>query len=189
MATAKEYEERIQQYDDWDKLRAFWQPIQARDTPDWPDGKAFEYLVLQAFHLDGGIIRWPYSVKIEDEEVEQIDGVVHIGRFSCMVESKQTAKPVNVAPLAKMRNQLLRRHSGMIGLIFSDSGFTTPAIILAQYMAPQSILLWNGKEVEHILNQKKIKDFLEYKYRSSVETGIPDASIQDAFASSPLTSE
>jgi hypothetical protein len=106
-----------------------------------------------------------------------------------MVDSKQTAKPVNVAPLAKMRNQLLRRHSGMIGLIFSDSGFTTPAIILAQYMAPQSILLWNGKEVEHILNQKKIKDFLEYKYRSSVETGIPDASIQDAFASSPLTSE
>jgi hypothetical protein len=178
MATAAEYEDRIQQLNDWNKLRALWVAIKEGDTPGWAEGKAFEYLVLQAFHLDGGIVRWPYTVRMANEEIEQIDGVVHIGRFSCMVESKHTVKAVAIAPLAKMRNQLLRRHSGTIGLIFSFSGFTDPAILLAQYMAPQSILLWTGEEVEQVLQDEKIEAFLEYKYRSCVETGIPDANIR-----------
>ena len=188
MSTAAEYEAKIQQLDDWTKLRVLWEAVKVRDTPGWAEGKAFEYLVLQAFHLDGGIVRWPYTVKMQNEEVEQIDGVVHIGRFSCMVESKHTAKPVAIAPLAKMRNQLLRRHAGTIGLIFSYSGFTDPALLLAQYMAPQSILLWNYQDVEQVLQDEEIEEFLEYKYRSCVETGIPDASIQKSSTPGPVTS-
>ena len=130
------------------------------------------------FYLDGGTIRWPYSVKIENEEVEQIDGFVHIGRFSCIVESKHTENRVAIAPIAKMRNQLLRRHSGAIGLVFSYSGFTEAAVILARYIAPQAILIWTGEEVDQIIKERKISDYLEYKYRICVETGIPDASIQ-----------
>ncbi len=187
MPTAAEYEDRIQRLDDWTKLGSLWESIRAGDTPGWTEGKAFEYLVLQAFRLDGGIVRWPYNVLMENEVVEQIDGVVHIGRFSCVVESKHTANSVAIAPLAKMRNQLLRRHSGTIGLIFSYSGFTSPAILLAQHMAPQSILLWNGNEVEQVIQDRKIREFLEFKYRSCVETGIPDASIQKRATSGPVT--
>jgi hypothetical protein len=187
MATAEEYEVRIQQLDDWNKLRKFWETIKVRDTPGWDQGRAFEYLVLQAFHLDGGIVRWPYSVMLENEVIEQIDGAVHMGRFSCLVESKHTVEAVAIAPLAKMRNQLLRRHSGMIGLIFSYSGFTEPTLLLAQYLAPQSILLWTGDEVEQVLQDEKIAEYLEYKYRSCVETGIPDTSIRKSSTQEPVT--
>ena len=93
------------------------------------------------------MVRWPYSVEIESEVVEQIDGFIHIGRFSCIVESKHTERPVAIAPIAKMRNQLLRRHSGAIGLVFSYAGFTDAAVILAKYIAPQAILLWTGPEI------------------------------------------
>lgn len=178
MPTDAEYEALIRQYDDWDKLRSLWEAIQGGDTPGWAKGKAFESLVLQAFSLEGAVVRWPYSVEIENEVVEQIDGFVHIGRFSCIVESKHTATPVAIAPIAKMRNQLLRRHSGAIGLVFSYAGFTDAAAILAKYIAPQAILLWTGPELGRSIADKKILDYLEFKYRICVETGMPDASIR-----------
>lgn len=178
MPTEAEYEAMIGRYDGWDKLRSLWESIESENTPGWAAGKAFEYLVLQAFKLDGGVVRWPYSVKIENEVVEQIDGFVHIGRFSCIVESKCTEKPVAITPIAKMRNRLLRRHSGAIGLVFSYAGFTDAAVILARYIAPQAILVWTGLEVSQAITDNKILDHLEYKYRACVETGIPDASIQ-----------
>ena len=144
MPTDAEYEALIRQHDDWDKLQTLWEAIVSGNTPGWAAGKAFEYLVLQAFSLDGAVVHWPYSVEIENEVVEQIDGFVHIGRFSCIVESKHTTAPVAIAPIAKMRNQLLRRHAGAIGLVFSYAGFTDAAVILARYIAPQAILLWTG---------------------------------------------
>lgn len=186
MSKSDEYEAAIAKYDTWGKLESLWKEIRSGGTTGWPEGKAFEYLVLQAFKLDGGTVRWPYSVRVDKEEIEQIDGVVHIGRFSCVVESKHTAKAIAIAPLAKLRNQLLRRHSGTIGLVFSYSGFTNPALLLAQYIAPQSILLWNGEEVEQIIKDQKVLDYLEFKYRTCVETGLPDASIQTPAAPTPV---
>lgn len=177
MPSGAEYVAKIREYDDWDKLRSLWEQIETGDTPGWDDGKAFEYLVLQAFGLDGGTVRWPFEVELEDEIVEQLDGVVHIGRFSCIVESKHTKKPVPIMPIAKMRNQLLRRHSGAIGLVFSYAGFTEAATLLAKYIAPQAILLWTGAEVRQVVSESKILDYLEYKYRACVETGLPEASI------------
>lgn len=42
----------------------------------WEPGKLFEYTVLRAFQLEGSIVRWPYSVRLNDETIEQIDGSV-----------------------------------------------------------------------------------------------------------------
>jgi hypothetical protein len=180
MPTDADYEAMIQEYDDWDKLKAFWAKIKNKKTPGWPPGKAFEYLVLQAFNLDQGCIRWPYKVTLDDEVIEQIDGFVHIGRLSCIIESKDTASAVTIEPIAKMRNQLLRRHSGAIGLVFSSARFTDAALVLAKYIAPQAILLWTGREMDQVMSDKKIHEHLEYKYRACVETGMTDASIQES---------
>jgi hypothetical protein len=54
-------------------------------------------------------------------------------------------------------------------------------------MAPQSILLWKGEEVEKVLHDEKIGEFLEHKYRWSVEEGVPDASIQELTDPESLT--
>lgn len=142
MTTAAQYEAMIQSLQ-WDDLRSLWQKIKQRNTPEWGSGKAFEYLVIRAFQLDGAQVRYSYSVRFgEGEEVEQIDGAVHYSGLSCLVESKDfDQRNVNIEPIAKLRNQLLRRPASVVGLVFSCTGFTNPAIMLSRFLSPQTILL------------------------------------------------
>jgi hypothetical protein len=84
MPTEDDYRKNIQ-HATRDDLLQLWSKIQQRDTPGWEPGKAFEYLVLRAFELDGARIRWPFSVFLEDQEVEQIDGAVYAAGLSCLV--------------------------------------------------------------------------------------------------------
>jgi hypothetical protein len=128
LVVAKDYERMILSLQ-WDGLRTLWDNIENRSTPGWDAGRAFEYLVLRAFQLDGAEVKWPYSVTLFDEVVEQIDGAVHCVGLSCLVESKDFAdKTVDITPIAKLRNQLLRRPAGTVGLIFSRTGFTLSLI-------------------------------------------------------------
>jgi hypothetical protein len=92
MTRAQEYEERIQQLDTGG-LQALWQQIIQANTPDWPDGKAFEYLILRAFQINGAEVRWPFNVKINKEIVEQIDGAVYAAGLSCIIEAKDSREP------------------------------------------------------------------------------------------------
>jgi hypothetical protein len=108
-----------------------WDSIEIRDTATagWDAGKVFEYLVLRAFELDGAKVKFSYTVRLFNEEIEQIDGAIHYAGLSCLSESKDFTDDlkVNIAPIAKLRNQLLHRPSGIVGLAFSRTGFTNPA--------------------------------------------------------------
>ena len=64
--------------------------------------------------------------------VEQIDGAVHTNGLSCLIECKDQAGNVNIDPIAKLRNQLLRRPPAVCGILFSTSGFTEATEILTQ---------------------------------------------------------
>ncbi len=173
MPTPAECEATIKKLDG-KGLRSLWKAIKEGDTPGWDVGKAFEYLILRAFELDKAQVRWPYPVKLFGEEVEQIDGSVCAGGLYCLVESKDEAGDLAIAPIAKLRNQLLRRPAGTVGLLFSRRGFTAPAIQLAHFALPQAILLWTGEEVEHVLRGKNICAVLRVKYRACVDFGSPD---------------
>jgi hypothetical protein len=179
MPTKQEYIERISRFD-WDGLLGLWDEICDGSTDAWPPGKALEYLVLRAFQLDGAEVQWPFEVRIGEEIVEQIDGAVHTDGFSCLIECKDTVEPMGVAPIAKMRNQLLRRPGNVLGLLFSRNGFTESATILAQFLAPQTILLWHGRELEFVLQRRAIRAALVRKYRYCVEQGFADFNIVDA---------
>jgi hypothetical protein len=136
-------------------------------------------LVLRTFQLDGARVRWPYTVRLEGEEVEEIDGAVHVAGLSFLFESKDLGTDrVAIGPIAKMRSQLLRRPSGIIGVVFSRTGFTEPARLLAQFTAPQSILLWSGIEVEYALQQEQILELLVLKYRRCIEEGLTDSDVR-----------
>jgi hypothetical protein len=76
-----------------------------------------------------------------------------------------------------LRNQLLRRPAGVVGLLFSSRGFTDPAVQLAHFTMPQAILLWSGDEVEFALSNRKIGAFLEMKFRACVDEGMPEYTI------------
>jgi hypothetical protein len=180
MATSAECEANIQKCG-WDDLRNLWERIGARQTaPEWDEGKAFEYLVLRAFQLDGVEVKWPYSVTLGGKVVEQIDGAVHVNGLSFLVESKDyEIELVDIEPIAKLRNQIGRRPLGSLGVIISRTGFTTPARLLLQYTSPQSILLWPGPELKYALDQGRIGDLLVLKHRRCVEYAVPDFDIRD----------
>jgi hypothetical protein len=84
---------------------------------------------------------------------------------------------MNVEPIAKLRSQLLRRPTIAIGVFFSRGGFTPPALALAQQLAPQTILLWSGDEIERALKKRKMLKGLTVKYQKAVEYGMPDFSL------------
>ncbi len=178
MPTREEYEAAIQHLD-WAGLNGLWVRIKARDTPGWSPGKAFEYLVLRMFHLDGAEVRWSYPVSLLGDDAEEIDGSVRFGNLYCLVESKDEDGNIAVGPIAKPRNQLLRRPAGTVGLIFSSQEFTNPASLLAHFAMPQAILLWSGDEVEFALEKKSICVFAEKKYRICVDEGMPDFDITE----------
>ncbi len=161
MPTDADYELAIKLYDH-DALLHLWHTVIANDSTDdfWIPGKAFEYLIVRAFELEGAEVRYPYSVPIAEEIVEQIDGVVYAQGLSCLIESKDWKEYVGIEPIAKLRNQLLRRPGTVIGSIFSRGGFTNPARTLAQFLAPQTILLWNGDEILYALENLKMREGL-----------------------------
>ena len=172
MTRATDYVARIRLLD-WDGLRDLWDRSARGPAPGWPPGKAFEYLILRAFELDGATVRWPFEVTLGDSVVEQIDGVVYASHLSCLVEAKDTATAVDINALAKVRTQLARRPGGTIGVVFSRSGFTSPAVALAGYLAPQTVLLWSGAEVTECLGNESFAAVLLAKHRQCVEEGAP----------------
>ncbi len=178
MPTNSEHETKIRQIDR-EGLLGLWNAINDRVTDGWEPGIAFEYLVIRAFELDGTEVKWPYRVTIFESVVEQIDGVIHLPGRSFLVEAKDFGlENVSIEPIAKMRNQLLRRPAGTAGIVFSRTGFSESARTLAQFTAPQSILLWNGFELDYALRHGRISDLLTMKYRYCVEHGIPDFDIR-----------
>ena len=138
----------------------------------WEPGKAFEYLVMRMFELDQAKVTYAFPVHFEEDPIEEIDGVVHLDSLSCIVECKNQSNPVNPTPVSKLRNQLLRRPNHTIALLFSTSGFTSPAYIIANFMMPQTILLWNTDEIDYLFENRSICNELISKFRHSVKTGM-----------------
>lgn len=176
MTTGAEYEARIQTYD-WKQLADLWSQIESGNTTGWAPGKALEYLIIRTFQLEGSDVTWPYSVRIDGEELEQIDGVIYTNGLACLVECKDTGERANIEPIAKLRNQLQRRPVTVIGSIFSRSGFTESATNLARFISPQTILLWGGDEINYAIQNQCIRMALVKKYRFCVERGLPDYNI------------
>ncbi len=174
--TEDEYVSRIRGLDRAGLL-TLWDEIEQGSTAGWPRGKAFELLTLRAFELEGAGICWPYPVRVSGERVEQIDGVAYAMGLSCLVESKHYRRATNVGPITKLKSQLMRRPAATIGILFSYKGFTEPARILAQFIAPQTVLLWEGSEIKYALTNNKMVWTLYQKYRHAVEHGLPDYNV------------
>ena len=154
-----------------------WTKIESRKVHGWPSGKALEYLVIRLFELDGATVEYPYNVfdRATNQILEQIDGFVQVDGLSMLIETKDFRDPMNVEPIAKLRNQLLRRPAGLVGSIFSYSGFTDPAAVLAAFCAPQAILLWTGDEIAAVVDGYSITSAMRIKYSILLRDGVPDS--------------
>ena len=147
--------------------------------PKWPPGRAFEHIVLRGFDIEpDAMVIWPYSVSLDGKVIEQIDGAVYAAGLSCLVETKDYNDPLNIEPVAKLRNQLTRRPSGSIGMVFTMSDFSGPAKSLTRMMNPLSILLWDYEELRQAIDQGTMCRSLRTKYMFAVERGMPDYDIR-----------
>ena len=176
MTTNAEYQARIQTFDR-SRLLTLWDHIQRNETPDWEPGKALEYLVIRAFELENAEVAYPFSVQMGGTIVEQIDGAVHTNGLSCLVECKDQAGNVNIDPIAKLKNQLSRRPSGVIGLMFSSTSFTEATVYLSQYNMNQAVLLWDREDINYGITQQFMCRGLFKKYWYCVQSGQPDYSL------------
>jgi hypothetical protein len=127
-------------------------------------------------------VRWPFGVELDSQLVEQIDGVIYTANIACMAESKDWSIPIPIDPIAKLRNQLLRRPGGIVGSVFTTSpdGFSSAASTLARFIAPQTILLWKRQDIEFALTKKLMIEGLIRKYRHAVEQGLPDLLLEES---------
>lgn len=180
MASDEEYRLQIRGYKSHQRLLDLWQQVSSRDTPGWGSGKALEYLILRAFEIEKADVCWPFEVKLDGTTVEQLDGVVYAADLACIVEAKDWTKSTAMEPIAKLRNQLLRRPSGVIGSVFSTSSFTDPAKMLARFLAPQTVLLWEPEDIKYALEHRAMVESLRRKYRYAVEQGLPDLPLQES---------
>ncbi len=180
--TKTEYISTIKAYKTHSDLVNLWSGILEKETPGWQPGIAFEYFVLRAFEIEGAYVDYPYDVDLFGENVEQIDGAVHIQNIglTVIVECKNYSNKgvnVNVEPLAKLRNQLLRRPPSCIGCVFSTSGFTKPAATLAHFSLPQSIILWQREDIIYCLENECFVEGLEKKIKFSSTHGHPNLNL------------
>jgi hypothetical protein len=181
MPTAEEYQKRIRKLR-WPEIKTLWNEIISPGAQIgggwWQKATAFEYLVVRMFELDKADVTWPYVVYLDGPPAkEQIDGSVRFGGLHCLIESKSEDDDIAVDPIAKLRNQLLRRPWGTIGLVFTTTKFTAPSVLMTQFALPQPILLWTGAEIDHAIKKKKICEFAQTKYRVCVEHGLVDWNI------------
>ena len=158
------------------ELLEHWNRLRRGELPDDRSGKPFESLVLRAFEIEGAQVTWPFSVKsvTGNQPVEQIDGAICADGLYCLIECKDWSENVDVLPITKLRNQLMRRPSGVIGTVFSGTGFTSAALELARYVAPQTILLWDGEDISFALERRAFRKGLLAKYSYVVEHALPD---------------
>nr|AYM52398.1 hypothetical protein [Cystobacter sp.] len=157
----------------WSGLSELWRRIEdGRELGSWPPGRAFEYLILRAFQLEGAQVIWPYR-----GEWEQVDGAVYVDGLSCLIECKHWREPVDFGPIAKLKVRVDRRPPPAIGLFFSASDFTLPARQEFQAQPLRNVLLWVKQDVNLSL-RRGMRAALRLKWRKAVEEAVMDYELE-----------
>ena len=131
----------------------------------WEPGRALEYLVLRAFELEGAQVVWPYV-----SQWEQVDGGLYVDGLSVLLECKDWRRPVDVSAFARLKVRLDMRPAGVVGLLFSSTGFTDAVREHVQRNPQRNVLLWAGNEMPLAL-EWGMRERLRAKWRRAVEHG------------------
>ncbi len=160
-----------------------WEKVKAKHLlAGWPPGRAFEYLVVRAFEIEGATVRWPFQVKYPEEfgVVEQIDGVVYSGDRAFLIESKDLLEPAAIEAVAKLRFRLESRPPSVMGIVFSVNNFTLPTVVFARFASPMNVLLWSREDLDYALSRGKMRDGLARKLQHASEFGLPNMPLEIA---------
>jgi hypothetical protein len=157
---------------DKNELLKQWNTIIDPATDPQTKGKEFEYFICRAFELEGAKVEYPFTVKVHDKISEQLDGLISVDGIHCLIECKNQQENVDFEPFSKLRSRLQRRPSSAIGAIFTTASFTSPAIILNQFLHPQTILMWEKEEISQCLEKNFFVEGLKIKYEHCIKNGL-----------------
>ncbi|MCP3145111.1 restriction endonuclease [Pyxidicoccus xibeiensis] len=168
MGVEEGYARRVQEMGQAELL-ALWGRVRRRERIEGgAPGRAFEFLLLRAFQLEGAKVVWPYA-----SVIEQIDGGVYVDGLSCLVEAKDHAEPIGFEAIARLSVRMQRRPSPALGLLFSTSGFTWPALKAVAAHPLRNVLLWRDTDIAMAL-EHGMRASLRRKWRVAVEVGTLD---------------
>lgn len=173
--TAKGLEMEARAWERADLLR-IWDAIKAgQSIAGWPPGKAFEYLVVRAFEIEGARVLWPFEVVYPQKfgTMEQVDGVVYLGERAFLLESKNQSEAMAVEAVARLRMRLESRPPGTMGVLFSVQNFTLPTEVFAQFATPLNVLLWENTDLDLALTNASMVASLRTKLEHATENGLP----------------
>lgn len=173
--TARDFETEARGWDRADLLR-IWNAIKAGEPiRGWPPGRAFEYLVVRAFDIEGAKVLWPFHVVYPQRfgTMEQVDGVVYLGERAFLLESKNLSESIAVEAVARLRMRLESRPPGTMGVLFSVRKFTLPTEVFTQFATPLNVLLWENTDLDVALANASMVATLRAKLEYAIEHGLP----------------
>jgi hypothetical protein len=142
-------------------------------------GDVFERWVLEAFRLSGltGHYAFPVPLRASESTREQIDGLVIDGWQGFLVESKFWTNKVDFGPIALLHSHVEMRPVGTLGLFFSAFGYTWPAQESAELLRPVRVLLFDGDDLEWVLNggpfKGRMAEMVRRKWMLAMKYGRP----------------
>jgi len=186
-------------YRDWnahdrENLRATWLalvgsseggPPTFRDEVIDPrkSGWVFERWVLEAFRLDGvqGYHRFASPMTTSGRTREEIDGLVYDGWQGFLIEAKNEGNRVGIDPIFRLHLMAEQRPIGTMGLMFSMSGFTDPAIELAERLRPIRILLFDRNDLDWAITPEGgMLAMVRRKWTLALRSGRPHIAVTES---------
>jgi hypothetical protein len=176
---------RSWQADDWDVLRTIWTDLypSEEEAPRFgPDvltpqqaGWVFERWILEAFRLSGAAGHYPYD---NPQIQEQIDGLVFDGWQGFLIESKFQSRKIDIDPIYRLHVIVEQRLVGALGLFFSASGFTVPAVEKARALRPIRVLLFEADDLNWALQRPgSMMTMVQRKWLLALKEGHPNARV------------
>lgn len=179
--------EREWQARDWSELRSIWEDVRrkyddqeprfrSRGLTDQQAGWVFERLIVEAFRLEGWAIHYPYVVPTRGGDLprEQDDGLIVQGWQGFLIESKFEKEPVGIDPIFRLHLLVERRPAGTLGLFFSASDYTKPAIESAEFLQPIRVLLFQPIDLEWAFRAPdRMRRMVWNKWAFALKLGIP----------------
>ena len=141
-------------------------------------GTVFERWIMEAFRVGGATGMYGYTVSMPTgrQVKEQIDGLVADGWQGFLVESKCLSEPVDFGPIALLNALVEKRVIGTLGLFFSISGYTTPALESTQDYRPIRVLLFDLEDLRWLVARKRkdrMMELVRRKWLLAVREGNP----------------
>ena len=140
-------------------------------------GWVFERWIMEAFRLDGvrGYPRFTNPMTTTGRPREEIDGLLYDGWQGFLVEAKHEADRLGIDPIFRLHLMAEQRPVGTIGLLFSLSGFTEPALEIADRLKPIRVLLFDKDDLAWaIWEDLGLLAMVRRKWRMAVRSGRPN---------------